>query len=233
MTNLNTLPTRAELEKYRKKPNDGPLHILLFYILPFVVFNSILFVLVTAAPKISLEIADTNDYLTTQAQLTLKSWFPIKSITANLDGVELDLGKPHKRTYTVTITKNGLLEASVVNMNGMKTAQFEHIDILDDNPPAIENAQVDEGVVTLTVIDSQSGVNFDSIYAVDSSGNQVLPITADRQSNTLSFPIDPEGLLVNAQDRAGNEVQGTFTSHKEGEDEVLDSSISDISQEED
>ncbi len=225
MDHYQTSFSRAELEKYRQKPDDGFLHLLLFYILPFLVFNTILFICVTSTPKIALEIADTNDYLTTQATFTIKSWFPTKAISANLDGEELDLGEPKKRSYTVMITKNGLLEVNVSNINGMSTAQYEHINILDDNPPSIENTKVADGIVTFSVSDSQSGIDFDSVYALDSTGTKVTPLTLDRQTNTFSFEIDPAGLVVHAQDRAGNAVQGTFTTHKEGDKEMLDSII--------
>jgi hypothetical protein len=230
--NPNNIPTRAEMERYRKKTyHDGFFHVLFFYILPFLIVNAIIFLLVTSTPKISLTVADTDDYLTTQATLTIDSWFPTKSVTANLDGEELDLGKPHKRSYKVVITKNGLLEVNVENLNGMALSQYEHIDILDDNPPSIENAYVEDGIVTLTFTDSQSGINSESVYALNSNGDQVTPIEADRETNTFSFEMDPAGLVVHGQDRAGNEVQGTFTSHKEGDVETLDSEIEESTEE--
>lgn len=211
--------------RYTKQAGDGFLHVLLFYILPFLLFNGILFYCVTARPKITLEVGDTNDYLSTNATLKISSWFPIKSISVNMHEEELELGKPEKRTYTIPIYKNGLLEANVTNLNGMISAEFVQIDILDDNPPTIEDAQIADGVVRVTVTDSQSGVNFDSIYAVNANGEQLVPLTVDRETNTLSFEMDPAGLQVYAQDRAGNEVRGSFTSHKEGEVERLEQSI--------
>ncbi len=211
--------------RYRRQSGDGFLHILLFYILPFLVFNGILFVCVTATPKLTLEVADTNDYLTTEATLKINSWFPTKAITVNLDGEVLELGEPKKRTYTIPIYKNGLLEANVTNINGMVAAEFVQISILDDLTPTIEDAQIADGIVTLTITDSQSGVNFDSIYAVNSKNEQVVPLSVNRETNTLSYEMDPAGLQVFAQDRAGNEVRGSFTSHKEGSEETLEQSV--------
>lgn len=211
--------------RYAKRSGDGFLHLVLFYILPFLLFNGILFYCVTARPKITLEIGDTKDYLSTEATLKISSWFPTKSVSLSMHGEELDLGKPEKRTYTIPIYKNGLLEANVANLNGMVSAQFLQVDILDDNPPTIEDAQISDGIVTVTVTDSQSGVDFDSIYAVNSEGTQLIPLTVDRETNTLSFEMDSAGLQVHAQDRAGNEVRGSFTSHKEGEKEMLEQSV--------
>lgn len=211
--------------RYTKQAGDGFLHVLLFYILPFLLFNGILFYCVTAKPNITLELGDTNDYLTTNATLKISSWFPTKSISVSMHGEELELGKSEKRTYTIPIYRNGLLEANVTNLNGMVSAEFVQIDILDDNPPTIEDAQIADGIVRVTITDSQSGVNFDSIYAVNASGEQLVPLTVDRETNTLSFEMDPAGLQVFAQDRAGNEVRGSFTSRKEGEVETLEQNI--------
>lgn len=229
--NKTKIPSRAELERYRRRSNRfGVLRTLFFYIIPFIVVNSIIFVLVTAVPKVELEIADTNDYLTTQATIRVRSLLPVKEIKADLDGEVLELGKPEKGAYKVLISKNGLLSAELTSVNGMSAQQFEHIDILDDNPPSIENAYIDNGIVTLTFTDSQSGIFTDSIQAFNSEGARVEPIEADRNTNTFSFEMDPAGLRISGQDRAGNEVQGTFTSHKEGGSEMLDSAIEDSSE---
>ena len=205
----------------RKKQSEWP-HILLFYVLPFIVFNSILFFCLTTKPKLSVVVEDTNDYLSTNVVLTVKSFFPTKSVSMTLDGEPLELEKGRHRTYTATVYKNGSVETSVVNLNGMPATVFEHVNVLDDNPPEFSSTDIQDGVVTLTVADSQSGINFDSIYALNSAGERVEPLSVDRASNTLSFEMDPAGLHVFARDKADNEVQGTFTSHKEGNVETLE-----------
>ncbi len=210
--------------RYQKNMDDGFLHLLLFYILPFLVFNGLLFYCVTAKPKISLEIGEINEYLTTEAILKISSPFPTKSISVNLDGEILELDEPKKRTYTIPIYKNGLLEADVTNINGMVGAEFLQINVLDDNPPTIDNALVADGIIKVTVSDGQSGIDFESIHAINSSGQEVIPLAVDRAANTLSYEMDPAGLQISAQDRAGNKVQGTFTSHMEKDVETLEQS---------
>ncbi|MCC8061195.1 MAG: hypothetical protein LUC99_10535 [Clostridiales bacterium] len=219
----DSFSTRARRRSYTSS-SDGFLHLLLFYILPFILFNGFLFFCVTTAPEISLELADTKDYLTTEATLTIESWFPTKSVSVNLDGEEPEMTEDKRHSYTIPISKNGVLEATVVNLNGMSVTQYVHVNILDENPPAIEGEHIEDGIVTLTVTDSQSGVDFDSIYALDGNGEQVIPIEVDRDTNTLSYEMDSSGLYVYAQDRAGNQVQGTFTSRMEGDLEMLESS---------
>ena len=213
--------SRRDHRYRRKKQSEWP-HILLFYVLPFLVFNSILFVCLTAKPKLNVVVEDTNDYLSTHVVLTVKSFFPTKSVSMTLDGEPLELEKGKHRTYTATVYKNGSIESSVVNLNGMPATVFEHVNVLDDNPPEFSSTDIQDGVVTITLSDSQSGINFDSIYALDSAGVRVEPTSVDRASNTLSFEMDPAGLHIYARDKADNEVQGTFTSHKEGSVETLE-----------
>lgn len=225
MENIKTSSLRRSARYMKKQQNDWGV-VLLFYVLPFLVLNGLIFFCVTSQPKIEVTIADTHDYVVTEVTLAVKSFFPTKDIQLRLDDEKLELTKGKKRTYTASITKNGTLEASVTNINGMSAILYEHANILDDLPPNIDYTSDGEGFVFVTVTDSQSGVDFDSIYALDSTGQQVEPLTADRSTNTVSYEIDPAGLHVYAKDKAGNEVQRNFTSHKEGGVETLDSNSS-------
>lgn len=198
------------------------LNILLFYILPFIIVNVIIFFCVTTRPKCTITLADTNDYLTTKVTMTVDSWFPTKTISLTLDSEPLEMEKGRKRTYTATLYKNGVLEANIVNLNGMSITMFEHVDILDEIPPSIESSSVEDGVVTVVFQDSQSGVNPDTIYALDSNDVALAPSNLDKATNTATFDMDPAGLRIFAQDKAGNEVQATFTSRKEGDNEILE-----------
>lgn len=217
-------------KKYKQKSSGGLPDLLLFYILPFIVFNSILFYCVASSPKINLEIQDTKDYLSTQASMTIESWFPTKSISFNMDGEELEPVKDKRRTYSVPITRNGVLEVTVVNLNGMSSTVFKHVNVLDDIPPSFENATLEDGILMLRVTDSQSLVNSDAIYAVDSAGIQRAPLSVERIEDTIdnmtaysiTFEMDLNGLHVYVQDKAGNEAQKTFTTHKEGNLDVLE-----------
>lgn len=205
----------------RRSSGDGFFHVLLFYILPFFVINGIIFYCVTTRPKADLILADTNDYLTTTATLKINSIFPVRSIEISMEGDVLETEKQKGRTYLIPLANNGMLEAKIVNLNGMSTTIFESVNILDDNPPSIEDTSIADGIVTLTVKDSQSGVNFDSIYAVNSAGERLEPVAVDRSTCTLSYEMDASGFHVYAQDKAGNESQKTYTSHREGDTETL------------
>ncbi|MCI6887242.1 MAG: hypothetical protein MR868_08335 [Lachnospiraceae bacterium] len=215
----------ARKRRYQKKNAGERLHVLLFYILPFLVFNSLLFYCVTAKPSLEVQIADTKDYLSTEITIRITSLFPSQKPVATADGEALELTKTKGRTYTASVYKNGSIEASVTNLNGMTSTVFEQVNILDDNPPSVEEANIIDGILTLKIADSQSGVNFSSVYALDASNERVEPVSFNRDTNTFSYEMTSNTLQIFAQDRAGNEVHSNLTAHKEGTVETSEENL--------
>ena len=74
------------------------------------------------------------------------------------------------------------------------------------------------------VNDSQSGVNFDSIKAVNADGQSIEPLVFDRSSGIISYKVGSNGIQITALDKAGNEVQRSYMIHKNGMAESLESS---------
>ena len=183
------------------KKQDDFLHVLLFYILPFIVFNGLLFFLLTTKPKVEITVGTTKDYKTTSVDVTVKSFLPLKSMVSTQESVELPLEKTGRGTYTAAIDKNGVIEVTVSSTNGMVAAAYEPVDILDDLPPSINE--------DFTIEDSQSGVDFSSISGTTAMGTPVTP-TIDKSNGKISFEIDATGLTVYAADMCGNATQANF-----------------------
>lgn len=215
----------ARKRRYQKKSSNEALHVLLFYILPFVIFNGLLFFCVTTKPTLEVEIANTQDYLSTEVTVRVTSLFPSDEPAVSVDGEALELTKGKNKTYTATVYKNGSIEASVRNKNGMSALAFEQVNILDDNPPSVEDANIVDGVLTLTVTDSQSGVDFDSVYALNESNERVEPVSSNPETNTFSYEMSSGTLQIYAKDRSGNEVHSNLTAHKEGAVETSEENL--------
>lgn len=203
------------------------LHTLLFYILPFIVINGLIFFLVTTKPEYELTIGEAHDYQTTDIQLHINSFLPVKELNVTLDSEPVELTPLKKNSYTATISKNGVLEIYVKSFNGMVSNNYEHISILDDNPPAVDAYAIEDGVLTFTLVDSQSGIDFNSVYATDSMGVTVYPSSVNKTSGEITFNMDANGLTVFANDLSGNQSQTTFTPQSSAEDgEAGDSGLS-------
>lgn len=75
------------------------LHNLLWYVLPFIVFNLLLLFLVTASPRIELTVGDTTDYKTVDVSLKVKSLIPIRKLTTTLESQDIEFKK--KAAFTM------------------------------------------------------------------------------------------------------------------------------------
>ncbi len=184
---------------------------LLFYILPFVVINLVIFFLATTRPSYALDVADTADYRTTELTFTITSRMPLKSVTITLDGQPLDLTQAGKRSYKATIVQNGVLEIHMENFNGMAITGYEVIDILDKESPDVISYSVNEGLLTLTLSDTQSGIDYDHLTATTSDGRIITPVSINRESGIVIFQMDPNGLAVSILDMSGNEYLPSFS----------------------
>lgn len=194
------------------------LNILIFYVLPFVVVNAILFILVVAGPKGDVAIGETSDFISTNIELKVKSLLPIKEPVLSLDGTPVAITKTGSRTYTATLTSNGVLEVDLESVNKMKNVFFEQVNILDDTPPTVKEKKTEDGILTVQLEDSQSGVDYSSVYAVDDDGRQILPLSIDQSTGTVTFPIKKENLTVCAKDKTGHELRETITPNGESLD---------------
>ena len=59
--------------------------------------------------------------------------------------------------------------------------------------------------------DSQSGIDYEGLTAVKSDGQVIAPISIDKNTGTVTFEMDPAGLIVNVRDMSGNEYQPSFS----------------------
>lgn len=185
---------------------------LVCIILPFALFNGILFVLVTSEPKIELTVADTKDYKTVDISFEIKSLLPLREMTATLESGPLELEKD-KKTYRATLSDNGTLELYAKSWNGMSGRIVEHIATLDDAPPSIDDEDfvMEGGILTIKVQDSQSGINFSSIYATNDSEQTVKPRETNKDTGEVTFDLENGSLNIYVEDMAGNPNQATFS----------------------
>lgn len=195
--------------------------VLLFYVLPFIVVNALIFFLVTVKPNCEITVADTTDYLSTTATIKIKSLLPVKAPVATLDGQAVSLIKEGKKTYTATVHNNGILEVDLLSLNKMKSTTYKDVNVLDDNPPSIsENELSSDEILSFKLNDSQSGIDYSSIYALDGNNARHAPLTIDRSTGVITFEMITDVLHVYVKDLSGNEVQATFDSKGDNTEQI-------------
>lgn len=186
---------------------------LLFFVIPYIVINSIVFLLVTASPKIEITISETNDYKTAKASFTISSLLPLKETTVTLESEQVEFEKDGS-TYTALITKNGTFYVEATSVNGMRSTSYADVSLLDDTPPTIDDnsCHIEEGILIFTVSDSQSGVNWKQIYGLDADGNRVTPDSVDQKAGTVLIPMTTDSLELHVPDMVGNERTASITA---------------------
>ena len=162
----------------KKKKKKSPfLSILLHYVLPYLVLNSCILFFVLATPK--LQVNDPTEHGDKNALAVLvhvDSVLPIKNFSAKLEGEELNFTKENQN-YLIPVSSNGNLRISVTSVNGMQKVVNSQINSFDENPPVIDEDHVvlGSGYVEFTVSDTQSGVDFASVYGIDKDGDNIKP----------------------------------------------------------
>ena len=210
---------------------------LVFYVLPFVVVNLILFTLITASPKIELTIGETTDYKTVDISFRVRSILPIREMTVTLESQPVEVERSDG-AYRATLDSNGTLEIYAEGWNGMSVRDNEHIAVLDDAAPVIdqEDYVLEDGHLEFLVSDSQSGVDFSSIYGTETDGQNVRPASYSEDTGRVVFEMEGSDVTVFVSDFAGNISQAAFSIHTNGidtENRELDFSEDEEDEEED
>ena len=210
---------------------------LVFYVLPFVVVNLILFTLITASPKIELTIGETTDYKTVDISFRVRSILPIREMTVTLESQPVEVERSDG-AYRATLDSNGTLEIYAEGWNGMSVRDNEHIAVLDDAAPVIDQEDyiLEDGHLEFLVSDSQSGVDFSSIYGTEADGHNVRPASYSEDTGRVVFEMEGSDVTVFVSDFAGNISQAAFSIHTNGidtENRELDFSEDEEDEEED
>lgn len=199
--------------------------VLLFYIIPFIVVNALIFLVVTARPKGEITVGETSDYISTTVELKVKSLLPIKEPVLTLDGNAVEFTKTGSRTYTAVLNSNGVLEVELISLNQMRNIFYEQINILDDTPPTIEDPILEDHILSFRLEDSQSGIDYSSVYACDDDTPEILPLSIDRSTGIVTFEMQNENLTICVKDLTGNEARVPINPNGEPIEEGLEEGL--------
>ena len=199
---------------------DNPvLRNLIFFVLPFLVINGLIFFFAVYTPKVELDVGDTTDYKSVDVTVRIHSLLPLKNSSITLDSAPLEMERDGS-TYTATLTANGVVEVTAESINGMTRTVFEHVMVLDDTAPTVdEDYTLNSNFLTITVSDSLSGVNYDELYGRDEDGERVEPTSIDQETGTVVFPMSGNTITVHIEDFVGNAAEPSYSIRIEGLEE--------------
>lgn len=145
-----------------------------------------------------------------------ESLLPVMQIDAALNGRRLSVVPVKYNHYTVDVTENGDLDVTITLLNGRSTQYDLTVDsvVHDTDAPEITGSSLEGELLTVYVTDSASAVDFDSAYALDQSGEKILPLSVDRAAGALVFPYSHADLNLYVSDTRGNEMHAIVTSRR-------------------
>lgn len=184
---------------------------IILIILLLVVLNGILLFIATRVPKINIEHNKDESYKNTQVVFTVDCQIPLKSVKTSIDGEEVNYIENGGKYY-VDSKINGTLKISAKAINGIESVFNYSISQIDDSLPVIDPSSVSitAGILTLTVSDTQSGINYDSIYAMDSFNKKIQPSYVNKDLGIVQFKMDTDSLVVHIEDTMGNAIETTY-----------------------
>ena len=91
--------TKRNTYNKRSWNDNRKLHTLVFYILPFILINLVIFIVATSKPKIEYDVSDTRDYRSVDISIRIRSLLPIRETSVTMESQPLEMEK-EKGVYT-------------------------------------------------------------------------------------------------------------------------------------
>ena len=147
-------------------------------------------------------------------EVLAKSVIPVESITATMDEYTLEVYQVADGVYRIHPSANGTLLVTVTLANKQFTEHLVEVTGVDVEPPSLMGSQLVDGKLEIFFSDDISSIDFAAIYAVDSKGNKVYPLTHDEGSMSVTFAYPDDYLNIFVADTCGNILQLVLTIHQ-------------------
>lgn len=86
---------------------------------------------------------------------------------------------------------------------------------VDTATPVLLSNESQDGQIFLHLSDTESGVDYESIYALDLNGNTLEPAAYNEEENYVIFSYPTSSMNVYIPDKAGNTLQLVLTIRTE------------------
>lgn len=137
-------------------------------------------------------------------RLNVQAIAPIDKITALIDGKTMQISKNTDGTYTIQPTANGDMTVTVTLETSQAASKTVTVTNVDRDLPVLTEQHISGDLIIMTVTDSGSGINFDSIYAVTDTGVTVKPVSINAATGEIAFAKPDGSYNVYVSDQRGN-----------------------------
>lgn len=207
------------------EPNSVPLSVLTSYsnyrqaryrlqkiLLIIIIILFCLMPLLFLTPKLDMKQSVQNNKKGKKTYIVdVDSFIPISHITANIDGQNISVYETSGSQYTIEPTRNGKMTIVVTLKNRQYSTLTYDVSGIDTAVPVLVSNESKDGQIFLHLSDDESGVDYESIYALDLNGNTIEPAVYNEKENYVAFSYPSGSMNVYIPDKAGNTLQLVLT----------------------
>lgn len=161
-------------------------------------------------PELSVEKISTDDASLPQYRITVDGWFPIKLVSGQLNGRNINVYETGERTFVVQPVENGTMDINVRLINRQYDDATVEVAGIDTEAPYLVMDEHVGNYLLLYLQDDGLGIDWDGIYAEGSSGS-FSPVSYDADISVARFRFPSESVNIFIPDLKGNTLQLVVT----------------------
>lgn len=139
-------------------------------------------------------------------EVTVSNLFPVRLVSAKVDGRSVAVYESDTRVYTVEPSYNGTLTITVTLANHQYGIWTTEVSGVDRDAPKLQSSEVSGDNLIIFLEDSGVGIDYQNIYAVSAGSSMVYPLSHSEEAGSVTFKFDRD-LNIFIPDRNGNVLQ--------------------------
>lgn len=200
--NPTPLEILASYQSYRQERYALQKHILdvvllLFFLLP------LLFIM----PAFSLSFDTTAEPGRPVYQVHVDTFLPISRVTAKIGEYNIAVYETGYHTYSIEPTRNGIMTVAVTLANHQYAEHDIQVDHVDRTAPTLISSRQSSGRLFLYLVDKDSGIYYEGIYAQNLNGDRIEPVAYDSKTGCIEFLSPTTTMQFFIPDHTGNLLQ--------------------------
>lgn len=200
----------------KSKMSIGEIFLRFFFgfLFPFVIINGLILFFFIQVPTITPVDENSTEFEDSKIKFSIDCILPIININTYFEDTEIAYSKLGN-TYVVEANENGNYKIIATALNKASTQVTVTIETKDIIAPTInvDSATITSNLLSFTVSDEHSEINYDAVYATNDNGEKVSPIYIENLTGTIQFEIKPgEQLTVHIEDIEGNSTETMFVA---------------------
>lgn len=148
------------------------------------------------------------------AEIYTESTLPLKSVEiCSSQGHSIQASPKDKGIYTADITKNGNYTVVITASTGKTDTYPFSVSCIDTECPSSKLLQREGRRIWVEFTDSETGIDFESLYCEGTSGILTKPTVLDKKKGIAVFDLPEEDHVMVYGDLAGNVAEAPLKFH--------------------